>query len=382
MRFRVWLVAILPLLLLAVLLVVPPSVSLAMPGRCESLFSQAAIEPWFSKLDFQQIEEKLRTLKIVSMQALGTALKAQGKKGDGSTAGLALVEFEDGTRAVWKPGLRNLAEVDAYKAARKTGSRLISPTVERIFDTSSVATGAKFDPEIAPTALGVTGSLQLFIPTSYDLTKLPRREREAIWALIPIEQRAERDIFNFVFGNWDLHWGNVLVDDSNSVVSIDNGVIRMRQQVRFGELPFKQMLIYPAELRTKEADQNPGPFPFDSAVYLDHPSVEDVTAFLKDRTTATDLDRFIRGRVKDKSDPDLSMRVVFWNNSVWIQGIGFQNYGPTVPPVYPADVVDAYRALTFEILREIFRADIFPDVAIREMLERRDELVEAAANLQ
>jgi hypothetical protein len=348
----------------AALLVSAPS----RPARADSSI------PWFEKINFSETEALLQNSEVASVKGLK----------NGTTDGVSLVTFQDGTKAVWKPGQENLAEVAGYRAARSVGSSLVPPTVEREL-------------------FGRVGSLQLFVRVSLDITN--PTERPKIWEKVPAEQKAERNIFNFVFGNWDLHWGNVLVDDSYSIVQIDNGAINRRQMVRYGELPFIRRLDVKDGVQS-EANT----FPFESAVYLEKPSILGVIEALEKYVTRADLAEYVsvrlkkfknmtpeiresfRGLIRNGADAvelahfiddhkeifspsDLSMRIAVWDGAVWIQAIGFQNYKPIAVGDVPARVISAYRELTFTSLRQVFPKAIFDDKWIQEALARRDQIL-------
>lgn len=393
------------------------SSSAAGGDACSDLFNRpaASIEspaatPWFSKIQFAATENTLRTMKIASVKDLKASMAEDGKKPSGTTLGMLLITFADGSKAIWKPGSGKLAEVAAYRVARLVGSRLVPPTVERTLDANSFQ--ASVPPEMTAALIGRTGSLQSFIPTSIDLTTTPGSKRAELWEKVPKEQRAQRDIYNFVFGNWDLHWGNVLVDDSHSIVQIDNEVIRSRVMVRFGELPFIRRLSFSKSVREAMKDVQEGPFPFAQAVYLDKPTIAQFVIVLRTHTDPEDLANYVRNRmikipsdvlepfvtlVRTQAPPDvleryvaahvdtmssaninLSMKIVLWDRAVWIQGIGFQNYGPINPPEFSERVLDAYRKLTFESLRSVLPESLFRDQALKEMLWRRDQILEVA----
>lgn len=311
---------------------------------CESLFSAVPPKSWFEKVDFAIVEATLKTGEIALIEELEHL---------GTTEGLARVTFADGTQAIWKPGQKNLAEVSGYNLAKRVGSRLIPPTVER-------------------TIAFQVGSLQYFVATSIDLRTLKKEARTRIWQMVPASQRAEREIFYFVFGNWDLHWGNVLVDDSLSIAQIDNFHIRSRLMVRYGELPFVRRMSlkegHPLAQTTTRTQ-----FPFDQAVLLAAPTFDELTRQLEPHANAKELARYVDYR-REKETEDLTMRFALWDGAVWIQAIGFQNYGPRIPPVFPPAIVEAYRRLTFAHLREDLSPD-FSDTQIFEMLARRDELL-------
>lgn len=392
-------------------------VSVAVQEKIIPKDSAETSKPWFWRIQFKRTEKTLSYGKIISVTDLKSALKESGKEPSGTTVGMALIVFADGTRAIWKPGLKNRTEVAAYRAARAVGSRLIPPTVERTVNASD------FEPsvpsEIIMAMNGQLGSLQYFVSTPYDLLKIGGTERAKIWEKVPIAQKAQRDIFNFVFGNWDLHWGNILIDETLSIVQIDNGEIRARQKVRYGELPFIRRLGFSAEAKKKLIGVNEGGFPFDSAIKLNNPSILQVIAAIRNYVEPKDLATFIKARLKNFKNPnltkeaiekltegfaelirqqsnpttledyfrdyllnltptDLSMQIVFWDKGVWIQAIGFQNYKPIIPPIFQENVLNGYRALTFDILRSIFPIETFSDQAIKEMLSRRDQILSVA----
>lgn len=387
--------------------------------RCEQLFlhSLQGSVPWFEKIQFTEIETTLGHGQIQNIQNLKSAFSESGKKPSGTTQGMLLVTFSDGTQALWKPGEKNLAEVAAYTAARAVGSHLIPPTVGRTIEITSFTERASqnLDHSLLEPMLGKTGSLQYFVKTPIDLLKMNTADRQALWNKVPIEQRAERDIFNFVFGNWDLHWGNILVDEANTIVQIDNGAMTSRQMVRFGELPFLRKAGFKREARGKPAEGSGEPFPFDSAIFLDHPTLFTVIKKLHPYLTPKDLANYIKYRVKNfdslKDKPELveefralvesgisleeiehylagheafsasnlTMKIVYWDNAVYIQSIGFANYQPVVPPIFPSKLIKAYRSLTYEKLRAILPPALFGDQAIREMIQRRDQILKAAA---
>jgi hypothetical protein len=380
--------------------------------------SQEETKPWFWKIRFADVEKTLEKGRIISVQDLKSALTESGKKPSGTTVGMKLVTFADGTKAIWKPGSKNFTEVAAYRAARAVGSRLVPPTVARKMDASTF--DSSVPQQMATELTGLEGSLQYFVQTPYDLLKISGPERVAIWKKVPNSQKAQRDIFNFVFGNWDLHWGNLLIDESNSIVQIDNGAIRSRHKVRYGELPFIRRIGFSLEAKRLLNGIKVGAFPFEDTIYLEKPSLVQVVAAVRNYAEPKALADHIKSRLKSFNAPDLTpdaveriaeqfaglirqkesqdvleafarenlkgfipkdltMRIAIWENAIWIQAIGFQNYNPITPPVFSEKVLSGYRALTFEKLRSIFPEDaFFTNQALREMLERRDQIMAAA----
>jgi hypothetical protein len=195
-----------------------------------------------------------------------------------------------------------------------------------------------------------------------------------LWDRVPNWQKSQRDIFNFVFGNWDLHWGNILIDDSDSIVQIDNGVIRGRMMVRYGELPWVRKLSYSTEAKLSE---RLGPFPFDNFVHLDKPSIDQFAELVRSKADPKDLANFVNIRTKNKVE-DMTMNVAFWDNGIWIQSIGYSNFKPIIPQTFSKKVIDSYRALTFDNMKALLPPGVFQDKVILEMLGRRDQIVRAA----
>ena len=369
-------------------------------------------EPWFRQIGFSKTERLLQSAKIVNVKDLKGALAASGKKPSGTTVGMALVTFEDGTRAVWKPGQVGLAEVAAYKLARAVKSRLVPPTIARTLEGASFS--AAVDGETVSAMTGQTGSLQYFVSTPFDLKAIWGVERDKIWERVSKSQKAQRDIFNFVFGNWDLHWGNILIDASYSIVQIDNGVIRSRMKVRYGQLPFIRRISFSADVKQALGTTPAGKFPYDSATFLDQPSIMQVIAAVHDKADRRELGNYVDGRLKDGKSgvtqdvreafvalirkgaemseletfakahsellqsANLTMKLAFWDKAIWIQAIGFQNYQPILPPLFSESILEGYRSLTFESLRAILPEALFGDQAVREMLSRRDKILSAA----
>jgi hypothetical protein len=339
------------MLKLLLFFVVATSIARANVVECRAVLSKG---PWYNKIDFGVVEEVLSTLPVVKFVHLHDALAEMGKKPSGTTLGIRLLVFEDRTKAVWKPdGRQTEGEVGAYQAAKLVGYRLIPPTVARSIGD-------------------LTGSIQYFVDSPVDLLALTRQQREQLWTKVSVKEKSERDIFNFVFGQWDRHWGNVLVDEARSLIAIDNGAVRSRQMVRFGELPFIARLPFKGEAAKKAAGTDWGSFPFNQSILLERPTKEAFTEIVGQYVDSMSIDRFWKERT------DTTMRIVIWDNHVWIQAIGFGNYGPILPMSFPKETMQAYRKLTYENLRTALPFPAFSDKQIFEILERRDQILEAA----
>jgi hypothetical protein len=327
--------------------------------------------PWFKKITFRKTEDLMKNGRILSIRPLGEFQEASGKKKSG-THSVYILSFEGGVKAAWKPDGDPGIEVGAYRAARLIGSRQVPPTVVRTISAEGVDLNA-VAPAVFGEVQGRTGSAQYFVDSSIDLLggKLSKQE---VFAKIPQKQISDRLLFNFVFGQWDAHMGNIIVDDSYSIALIDNGAINSRLAVRYGELPFRcNMGVKPSARIAPEKE--PATFPFDQAVTLNNPTKEQFADFMNARLEPSQIDAFWKWREKSK---DNTMAIVVWRNAVWIQGIGFQNYGPQKPDVFSASTIEGYRSLNFDNLRKAL-PPVFADDRIREMLGRRDQVLRAVA---
>ncbi|MBC7741422.1 MAG: hypothetical protein H7061_04440 [Bdellovibrionaceae bacterium] len=348
---------------------------------CKALFSvtsdsdSSSSKTWFSKISFSGVENILINEKVVKAENLKVAMTQNGKRPSGTTVGMLRLTFADGTMAIWKPGTWSpMGEVTAYKAARLVGSRLVPPTVLRTFDAEAID-HAKIDSELAGQLIGKTGSIQFFVETPIDLLNMNKEQRQTLWAQVPENQKNDRNLFNFVFGQWDLHWGNLLVDESKSIVSIDNSAIRNRQMVRYGELPYLRKFSFYRLTKNSVDSITRAAFPFDHPIILKNPSKADFTSLVKNFVEPLEIERFWHWR---KDSADNTMNIIFWDNAIWIQAIGYSNYGPIrAGTVYSDKTLDYYRALTPEKLREVFPNKDFSDDYVREILDRRNQIISA-----
>jgi hypothetical protein len=345
---------------------------------CAEVFSQA----WFDRIVFPEIEKKLLSDRIVKIEDMSAFLESSNKKPSG-ISGAYLVTFEDGMRGVWKPK-SYIGEVLAYHAARFVGNKFVPPTVYRKMRPDQVDTG-KIPPEVWNEINGREGSLQFFVKTTVDLLGDWKIRNEA-WSRVPGWQKDERDAFNFVFGHWDRHWGNVLVDDTSSVVMIDNSSITTRQKVQFGSLPFLKRYI----LKEDQKDRyNQEKFPFASAETYNNQTSEALFSRIKTLLGEKSFENMMKDLHTESDNKkvlkkDISLAIVPWKGNLWVQYIGFRNYGPLTPKNLRPEVVEKYKALNFENLRALFPNDSsnsFPDSYIGEILERRDQLLQNLKSL-
>ncbi len=307
--------------------------------KCNSFFNQS--EAWHSHLDFSQTEIQLQNGEIVSIRRIDDPMAANALR-DVLKRHVYLVTFDNGLMAVFKPRLEAAQwEVAAYKLARWLGLSLIPPTIAREIN-------------------GQIGSLQLYVSKASRKNVVPN----------PIEMN-ERQMFAFVFGQWDLHPGNIIVDDAGGVAMIDNELIRMQVQVQYGSLPFI------GKLKVKKAAQQPfngESFPFHKPLHFENPTREEFWQYLKDYVDELPFNDFWRWREQCK---DNTMKVIIWNNRVYIQSIGYANYGPTTltAPLHP-ERLQKYKELNLATLRALLPdRSVYYDELLLQWLARRDQVL-------
>jgi hypothetical protein len=306
---------------------------------------------WYDKIDPAVIEERLKNSPIKQVVTVKEYLTGLGKGGGGASQPY-IVTFADGMKAVWKPEekLRNsYAEKAAYDLARLVGRPLVPPTVIREID-------------------GRSGSLQYWVDSSIDL-KGKGVKAEDIFARVPADAYSDARIFQYVFGQWDIHAGNIIIDDSYAIAVIDNTGIKDRLKMRYGEQPYKLWMGLKKGVqlpsRWDSAD-----FPFDKAIVLKDATFESFKAAIGDLAEAKNIE----GAWKWLAKRPQEISIVLWDNAVWIKRDSQWNGGPIKVPSFPAATVERYKRLTFENLRAVL-PPLFSDKHIRDILERRDQIV-------
>ncbi len=326
--------------------------------------------PWNKIIGFKETENTLKNGKIISIRPLGEAQEEVGKKLGGTHTVFKIIH-ENGTEAIWKPSVSNSAdgEVSAYQEARLVKSRQVPPTVKRIMSEEGIdLKGVK--PEIWEEVKNIEGSSQYYVPSSIDLIAYDEKAKEAL-KQVSKKELSDQKVFYFVFGQWDAHKGNMIIDDTHSLALIDNAAVKDKLKTQYGESPFRRhMMVMPS---ARNLLNEPATFPFDKAVRLNNPSKEEFAHLLKEKIDETQVESYWKWIATKK---DRSMAVVTWKNRVYIQGIGYQNYS-TKAEVFSASTLENYRKLNFHSLRNAL-SPVIDDEQIQDILERRDQLLKAA----
>lgn len=308
-------------------------------------------------LDHKRTLQHLKELPIEDMIPMSRYLTGQkfeiSFKGD-----VHLVTLKGGLKAVFKSFPQGddadaLAEVAAYHASQVLGFPNIPPTVQR-------------------TIKGRPGSLQLYVKPSVD-TLAPGQYRKALASASP-EDIANIKLFYFVFGQWDSGPQNLIVqydDDGKAILyPIDNASIRMRQHVRYGELPFVA-IAYSDKLRTNDSGK---PFPFDNVFAIHKPTPENVQRQLGYAFNKEFLEGFSRN--------SYSEYYTLYQNMLWRQfNRGKPNFMVNYTNLYPEASIRALKNLDRHLLDRIFahaRDSYFLNEGFfNDILDRRDQVLKA-----
>ncbi len=170
-----------------------------------SLSLLAAQPLWDNRLDFEEIEHRLKHERIVEIIDMHTFLKKSGKIPSG-THPIQLAILESGLKAVFKKPGACYGEIAAYNMAKALGMRIVPPTVMR---------------EIK----GVRGSLQFYVESSIDLM----RSHQDYRSKLDEKTISHEQLFNYLMCRWDIHAGNQILAKHKGkyyLALIDNAGVR------------------------------------------------------------------------------------------------------------------------------------------------------------
>lgn len=336
------------------------------PVNCSETLAPLPSLPWHERIDFAHIEKLLAYGEIQQIRTLEDFQIERGKKGAGTTANITVFTFAGDVHAVWKSdGGDAEREVGSYLAARQLGMTLVPPTVMRDFPAGTAITA------IPP---GTSGSLQFYVDDNK--YRLPADRKAPKHFEAPRLQREDRLLFNWVFGNWDGHFGNLVVEayaTGASLAMIDNAAVGDRRvHSQWGGFPFVPGGSAKRS-RSAKAYEKADEFPFAHARLLENPTLEDFVREVGDRVSMEDiLDRWQWiGKKKTRT-----MNIVFWQGELWYQGVSFGRFGRTVPDYTLPSTVEAYRKITRRDLESYFPTAVAGTIPL--MIQRRDEFVRRA----
>jgi hypothetical protein len=271
--------------------------------------------------DREKIEEALIKEHVVSLTKIADYLTQQGKVCDADNE-VYVALLKSGLKAIFKPGEDRYAEVVAYRASTFLGLTFVPPTVLRTIDK-------------------IPGSLQLFVDSPIDLYK-----DAAIYNKIDTQEIRTMKLFYFVFGQWDMHKGNQLIELSNKqphLVLIDNAGMTNKQQVQYGDFAFVCLAW-----SNKRNDDFTVPFPFDQPQTLSQPSLEELERIFDEFMPNENIKRFWQRHKR--------ITYCIWHNALWIQFYKDNpDYTPNYVPLPDSALLARYKKLTKEIIEEFWK---------------------------
>lgn len=310
------------------------------------------LETWCDSY-WSNILEESRVIAYKPMQDF----LAENSKQATFTSKVFFVVLENGLKAVFKAYedddlVDAYGELYAYKASCILGFPYIPPTVLKTID-------------------GKTGSLQLYVDTSFDLHDT--HDWDYVLEHVDRDYYASLMLFYFVFGQWDVGRDNMLaVEYKNKIilVAIDNANIRYKQHVRYGEKPFVEWVSLRIPYQKIEISE----FPFESAREIHYPHAHMLREFYGDMLRDTFYER-IEHVTTPQSHPFFC---VPYNGFLWKQYfsvmIAYTNH-------FPTHVIDTLKTIDYTMLTRLFADsvhDIFlSDEYIQAILERRDQVLAA-----
>lgn len=327
--------------------------------------SQTAAKPWYQGLDFTATRRKLEQMPVKRIRALKQYLEAErGLRWQGSNE-LFLIELIDGTRAVFRTEDQpwgSTAEVSGYRSARYLGSRLVPPTARRKLRRGPGAgiTGWAWKEPAR------TGSIQLFIPDAKGepdgMSKLSEKDR------------ADVEVLSFVFGRYDNHAGNLLLDKAGAPVLIDFEGSMNLQKVRYGEVPF---VVHGGRYQVPDGVPKSQPFPFDNPRVLVKPTLEEVQKTFGPWWGQTWPAGMVMCHKMSAETPGRRVPYVIWDDRLWVQ-MDMPRRHPAHTTVYSRRTLDRLKLLSEYTLRTKMLTPQYHPEHIEGFLERRTQLLEAA----
>lgn len=324
----------------------------------------APARPWYQNLDFTATRHKLERMRIKRIRSLRQFLEDEKHiKWEGSNE-LFLIELADGTRAVFRTEERpwgSTAEVSGYRFARYLGSRLVPPTTRRTLHRGAGA-GIPGWAWKTPSRLG---SLQLFIDAKGEPLALP---------LMSEKERADVEVISFVFGRYDNHSGNLLLDAAGAPVMIDFEGSMNLQKVRYGEVPY---VVHGGRFHSPDSVPRSQPFPFDAPKKLVNPTLEQVQTTFGPWWNQLWPSGMVMCHKMTADVPDHIIRYVIWDDRLWVQ-MNMPRRHPCYTNVYSKRTLDRLKLLSRRALRAKLLTEQYAPEHIEGFLERRRLLLDAA----
>lgn len=310
---------------------------------------------WRNHLD--EIEQQLasaRDAKIKTIIPMKDYLQSLGHKPSGTTD-CFFIEFADGMQAVWKPEDHvwgSHGEVAAFHAARLIGMRNVPPAVLTELQ-------------------GRKGVLSYFVKTSIDIKSMTRKQQDEVLAKVSPKELSDMQVFHFLFGQNDRHFGNILVDDEYRLVLIDNEALTMLTQFNLNGTSWAQRAVLKPELRDGVDQFRGTPFPFDRIRHLNLANPQIVENFLKN----TQIKRENLMRQVSSINSQI-LPIVFWRDAFWSPTRA--NSLPLSLDILSVATLQKIRSLYYEPLRAVFHEPYFSKTHLELIFQRRDQILQKA----
>jgi hypothetical protein len=319
--------------------VVQSKLDFAVAGTPVVFYGTVTAVKWSERLPFEKMEHLLAQAddQIILKMSMKSYMSASGKIPRGNSNAAEIVEFADGTRAIWKPGPRADADADAYRLARWLGFKIVPPTIVR-------------------TIAGIRGSLQFFVESPYDFKK--NKGSEAIaFATVSQEDKDAMEAFYFLASNWDRHSGNQLVDAAGGLALIDNTLILALQTVRFGESPWRSIQVAQGHATPDVLNID---FPFEEARFFSKPNIdaEHIKSVLSNDSHLFDLAR-LESKMKWHQQDGGSIGFIYWKSALWMSLTVPGFYKPSVPENASQALLAIVRKTGTHDLENIFKSQIY-----------------------
>ncbi|MNL11582.1 hypothetical protein D3C87_1324220 [compost metagenome] len=229
-----------------------------------------------------------------------------------------------------------------------------------------------FVPTVLTEIEGRQGSLSVFIETPVDLVKMSGSDRGHAIARIPQKQWFDMETVHYLLGQWDRHAGNLLVDKDYNLVVIDNEGISKLSLWRPAKSPMTRLGSVPKAERTGIDVKEGNPPDFARIEYIDGNDLVGFEAFKKKYSineasiSLKHFDHF----------PDRKIPYIVWRDMLWRE----RNRSlPSIDlQVFSARTIEALNKLTEKELREMLNPEVFGEMNIELILQRRAEILKRA----
>jgi len=260
---------------------------------------------------------------------------------------VSYVEFKDGSKAIWKTK-NAMFEVYAFRAAYyMLGMRIVAPAVPGKLN-------------------GVDGAFIHLIPS----LNLSVDEQRQFFTKIPAKSLSDYNVFHYLFGLNDRHFGNVTFD--TDIVSLDHEAIQHLTQINLNGTSYVARAILKPELREKTDEFYGHPFPFDRVRYLSVTDPKISEGLIRNTNMTLEKWDFLAKPFRERGQ---MMPVIFWRNMFWTPTRA-NNLPPINLDVLSTATLIKIRAMNYEKVKEFFPDPYFTPLHRELILKRREFILQ------